>query len=51
LGGYGYYYYSDLTSLGLASGKWIIIEPQMLIQNQDDSSWFSQWIIEVAAET
>jgi len=51
LGGYGYYYYSDLTSLGLASGKWIIIEPQTLIQNQDDSSWFSQWIIEVAAET
>jgi len=39
LGGYGYYYYSDLTSYGLASGKWIEIK-----------RWFTYWSIVACAE-
>jgi len=52
LGGEGYYYYGDLTSYGLNSGKWIIIEPQRDgIENQDSASWFTMWNIQAAAET
>jgi hypothetical protein len=51
LGDYGYYYYSDLTSIGLRSGTWIIIEPQDLISAQDDPQWTGAWDVEVAAET
>lgn len=43
LEGYGYWYYSDLTSWGLSSGKWIIIEPQRTIDRQYDENWFNQW--------
>lgn len=43
LGGYGYYYFSDLTEYGLASGKWLLIEPQMTIENQNNESWMSLW--------
>lgn len=42
LGEYGYWYYSDLTSMGLASGKWIKIEPQTTIENQG-SEWAGKW--------
>jgi len=31
--GYHYWYYSDLTDKGLKEGRWIIIEPQMTIDN------------------
>lgn len=51
LGDYGYYYYSDLVSLGLQAGDWIIIEPQDLISAQDDPQWIEQWDVEVAMET
>jgi predicted transglutaminase-like cysteine proteinase len=47
---YGYYYYSDLTSYGLGPGQWIVIEPQSTIDQQDVSSWMSQWNIIAAAE-
>jgi len=50
LGSYGHYYYSDLTGYGLSAGKWIVIEPQMLIDQQHDSTWMSQWNIMAAAE-
>jgi acyl carrier protein phosphodiesterase len=52
LGGYGYYYYSDLTSYGLASGKWIIIEPQngSLDEQQSNLRWISWWSIVACAE-
>jgi hypothetical protein len=45
LGGYGHYSFSDLTDFGLSSGKWIMIEPQKKINEQDDDEWFSQWEI------
>ena len=48
LSNYGYWYYSDLTSLGLEEGRWIKIEPQTTIDNQDDE-WIGQWKIFVAA--
>jgi hypothetical protein len=51
LGGYGHYYYSDLTNFGLSSGEWIIIEPQNTIAWQDDASWIPQWEITDAVET
>lgn len=51
LGDYGYYYYDDLTTIGLQAGNWIIIEPQDLISAQDDPQWTGQWDVEVAAET
>jgi hypothetical protein len=43
LGGYGYYYYSDLTNQGFQEGNWIIIEPQSSIHNQGDAEWMEQW--------
>ena len=49
LGSYPYYYYSDLTSLGLQSGEWIEIEPQTTIDKQS-TEWVDQWEIFVAAE-
>jgi hypothetical protein len=42
LEGYGYWYFSDLTSLGLTAGRWIIIEGQIPLADQD-SDWISQW--------
>jgi hypothetical protein len=48
LGSYGYWYYSDLVSYGLESGKWIEIEPQLPIQHQNDD-WLEQWDIIAAA--
>ena len=51
LGPYDYYSYDDLTSLGLSSGRWIIIEPQTTLGYQSDASWMDQWNILVAAET
>jgi archaellum component FlaC len=46
---HGNYFYSDLTSYGLQSGKWIIIEPQTTIENQL-TDWVNQWTIKVVAE-
>ena len=45
-----YYSYSDLTSLGLSSGKWIIIEPQSPIEYQGEQDWFKQRSITDALE-
>ncbi len=50
LGPYSYTYYSDLTTLGLTAGQWIVIEPQSVIQDQS-GDWFDGWYLEVAAET
>jgi hypothetical protein len=50
LGDYGYYYYSDLTGQGLDDGRWIIVEPQSLIDDQYDPVWLEQWDLKVAAE-
>lgn len=44
---YGCHYYADLTSLGLESGRWIIIEPQRTIEGQYT---ISDYDILVAAE-
>jgi len=49
LSSYGYWYYDDLTSLGLEEGRWIKIEPQTTIDCQDNEEWMSQWRILVAA--
>jgi hypothetical protein len=50
LGDYGYYFYGDLTGQGLDDGRWIIIEPQSLIDDQYDPEWLEQWDLKVAAE-
>ncbi|MEM4140028.1 MAG: hypothetical protein QXG36_02890 [Nitrososphaeria archaeon] len=53
LEGYQYYYYPDLTSLGLSKGKWIIIEPQynsLYEQQLKQDNWIPQWKLIVAAE-
>ena len=52
LGGYGYRYYSDLTSFGLTSGKWIIIEPQFSSVSvySNNLNWVSYWSIVAANE-
>jgi hypothetical protein len=42
LEGYEYWYYSDLTELGLAAGRWIIIEGQLPLAYQG-SDWITQW--------
>ena len=46
---YNGYYYSDLTSLGLHRGDWLIIEPQATIENQH-TGWILEWTIEADAE-
>jgi hypothetical protein len=53
LGGYRYYYYPDLTSYGLSTGQWIIIEPQYYSLSQQQSKqdqWIPQWRLVAAAE-
>jgi hypothetical protein len=52
LGGYGYSYYSDLTSYSLKTGRWIIIEPQFssVSSYSSDLAWVSQWNIVAASE-
>ncbi|OPY31780.1 MAG: hypothetical protein A4E32_01382 [Methanomassiliicoccales archaeon PtaU1.Bin124] len=50
IGDHGVYHYDDLTSLGLSAGRWLMIDPQFLINEQNDSSWMEQWKIKVAAE-
>ncbi len=47
LSGYGYWYYDDLTDIGLAAGEWILLEPQVLLGEQD-TDWMTQWYIVVA---
>jgi len=48
LAGYDYLFFADLTSKGLEAGRWIIIEPQVTIENQS-SSWVKQWTLIAAA--
>ncbi len=50
LGEYGFWYFDDLTHIGLKEGKWIIIEPQYNIEHQDYDEWMSQWSLSVAEE-
>lgn len=46
----GLYYYSDLTSFGLPSGKWYILEPQFTLEgHQQNPDCFKKWDIVVAA--
>ena len=47
-----YWYYNDLTNRGLASGKWIIIEPQCSSLTEQDASmdWVGIWSIVAASE-
>jgi len=48
LPGYEYLSFSDLTKIGLEKGRWIVIEPQYLIENQGND-WVKQWILLTAA--
>jgi len=48
LSGYAYRLFPDLTGLGLERGKWILIEPQYLIEHQGDE-WLEQWYLLAAA--
>ena len=50
LDGKGHYYYEDLTNYDFMEGKWIIIEPQSTIENQDNENWFEQWSLYMAVE-
>jgi hypothetical protein len=50
LGGYGCAYLEDLTGFRLQEGIWIVIEPQSLIEYQDDREWIYQWKLEMAIE-
>jgi hypothetical protein len=50
LGDYGYYYYDDLTSHGLSTGRWIILEPQVTIENQDAEDLVGRWGMIAVAE-
>ena len=52
LGEYAYSYFDSLTSYDLASGKWIIIEPQYssLSQYSNNLDWVQQWNIVAACE-
>lgn len=50
LDGYGCYHYDELTDLGLSPGRWIMIEPQSLIEEQQDPTYFEQWILKASAE-
>ncbi len=50
LGVYNYTYYDDLTAQGLSPGRWIVIEPQYLIERQGYLKWFNRWSLEAAAE-
>ena len=50
LGIYNYTYYDDLTAYGLSPGRWIVIEPQYLIERQGYLKWFNRWSLEAAAE-
>ncbi|MDM8001073.1 MAG: transglutaminase-like domain-containing protein [Dehalococcoidia bacterium] len=46
---YGCWYYSDLTTYGLQPGRWLVIEPQTTIENQQTDS-VHKWTIQAAAE-
>jgi len=52
LGPYGYVYYSALTGYGLASGTWIVIEPQTgsLEENYEYTDWILYWGLVAASE-
>ena len=50
LEGYSYYSYDSLTSKGLSSGKWIQIEPQRYIDDQNDEEWMEDWELRLAEE-
>ncbi len=47
LDGYDCWSLSDLTRYGLDEGKWMVIEPQYPIGNQD-LEWIGEWNLVVA---
>jgi len=49
LKGYRYWYYEDLTDIGLEEGIWIKIEPQTTLDNQG-GEWVGEWNLLVAKE-
>lgn len=52
LGPYRFWYYKDLTSYGLAKGKWIIIEPQCksLEAQEIKLNWIAYWDLIACSE-
>lgn len=50
LGDYDCWYYDELTQRGLSPGRWIIIEPQYVIEYQGDDEWLGQWRLVAASE-
>lgn len=44
-----FYYYDDLTQLGLDRGRWYFIEPQKRFDEQNERAWFNKWVITSAA--
>jgi hypothetical protein len=49
LKGYHYWYYENLTDLGLSEGQWIKIDPQATLSSQG-ASWMGEWNLLVAKE-
>ena len=40
--------FDDLTQYGLKPGHWILLEPQRILEYQNDEEWMSQWhLVEV----
>ena len=50
LGDYECWFYDDLTTYGLSDGKWIILEPQSIIENQHEEDWIQKWDLTTAYE-
>lgn len=53
LDSHGYWYYSDLISYNLTSGRWIIIEPQYASLTEQDAhlyDWIGYWALTACAE-
>lgn len=48
LTGYGYWYFTDLTHRGLEEGKWIVIEAQIKLDEQN-IDWIGQWDLDAVA--
>jgi transglutaminase-like putative cysteine protease len=45
----GFYFFNNLTDYGLSENKWIIIEPQLLYEHQNDTS-IGEWSLIAASE-
>lgn len=47
---YKYWYFADLTELNLDEGRWLVIEPQLSIEEQGDEDWLRQWKLQMTIE-